>query len=111
MKGELSMKPTIYQCAEPKAVGTPPVLKQELSRADHHDFNIVQVEPGAGKSPHPYSAGGSFMLVISGELLLEVDGEKYTLNPSDVAFIPKGAARGFVAGTTGATFFAAHLRD
>lgn len=105
------MQPTIYRCAEPKRDGTPPVLKQELYRADHHDFNLVQVEPGMGKSPHPYSAGGSFMLVLSGELLLDVDGEQYSLKPSDVAFIPKGAVRGFTAGTAGATFFAAHLRD
>lgn len=105
------MQPTIHRCAEPKPAGSPPVLKQELYRRDPHDFNLVRVEPGTGKPPHPYGAGDSFMLVLAGELLLHVDGEIYTLAPGDVAFIPRGAVRGFTAGAAGASFFAAHLRE
>lgn len=104
------MELKIYRCGESKPAGTGPVLKEELYRAESHDFNLVRVEAGAGKPPHPYAAGDSFMLVVGGALHLLVDGETHTLSPGDVAFIPKGAARGFTAGAAGASFFAAHLR-
>lgn len=105
------MKPMIHRCREPKPAGSPPVFKQELYGRDHHDFNLVRVEPGMGRAPHPYHEGDSFMLLLFGDLLLHVDGELYTLAPGDVAFIPKGAVRGFTAGGDGASFFAAHLRE
>lgn len=105
------MQPTIYRCSEPKPTGSPPVLKQELYRTSHHDFNLVWVEPGTGKPPHPHHAGDSLMLVVFGELVLNVDGALYSLKPGDLAFIPKGAVRGFVAGEPGATFFASHLQE
>ncbi len=104
------MEPIITKCLEPKSAGSMPVRKEELYRADAHDFNLVQVEAGAGKPPHPYTAGDSFMLVLSGLLNLVVDGNTYPLEPGTLAVIPKGAVRGFTAGPEGATFFAAHLR-
>lgn len=104
------MEPTITRCLETKPAGTPPVLKEELYRADAHDFNLVRVDAGVGKPPHPYNAGDSFMLVMSGLLNLNVDGQTYALNAGDLAMIPKGATRGFTAGPEGCTFFAAHLR-
>ncbi len=105
------MEPTIHRLTEAKPTGSPPVLKEELYRAGHHDFNVVRVEPGVGKPPHPHDAGDSFMLVLSGLLNLQVDGKMYPLNPGELAVIPKGAVRGFNAGPDGATFFAAHLKD
>lgn len=103
------MQPSIYQCVGSKPEGSPPVWKEELYRAGQNDFNLVQVEPGAGKPPHPYAAGDSFMLVLAGKLDLQVDGQVYSLDPGQLAVIPKGAVRGFTAGAAGATFFAAHL--
>lgn len=100
----------VYTLTEAKPGGTPPVLKEELYRQAAHDFNLVRVEAGAGKPPHPYADGDSFMLVLSGQLELQVDGQSQTLNPGQLAFIPKGAVRGFTAGPAGAAFFAAHLR-
>lgn len=47
------MRPTIYQCGEAKPAGSPAVLRQELYRADHHDFNLVHVDPNRGKPPPP----------------------------------------------------------
>ncbi|BDG60073.1 cupin domain-containing protein [Caldinitratiruptor microaerophilus] len=104
------MEPTIYTCTERKPPGTPPVLKEELYRADAHDFNLVRADPGADRPPHPHDAGDSFMLVLEGELHLHVDGRVYPLMPGQLAVIPRGAVRGFTAGPQGATFFAAHLR-
>lgn len=101
---------TIFQVNEPAPTGSGPVRKEELYRADRHDFNLVQVQPGMGKPLHPHHAGDSFMLVTVGLLNLTVDGETFPLGPGQVAFIPQGAVRGFTAGPEGATFFAAHLR-
>lgn len=104
------MEPIITKCLEAKPVGSLPVLKDELYRADAHDFNLVRVDAGIGKPPHPYNAGDSFMLVLSGLLNLVVDGQTYPLEAGALAVIPKGATRGFTAGPDGATFFATHLR-
>ncbi len=49
------------------------------------------------------------MLILSGELKLQVDGEEYVLRPVRLAVIPRGAARGFEAGPQGAMFAASHL--
>lgn len=104
------MEPMITKCLESKPAGLMPVLKEELYRADAHDFNLVRVDAGVGKPPHPYNAGDSFMLVLSGLLNLVVDEKSYALEAGTLAIIPKGATRGFTAGSEGATFFAAHLR-
>lgn len=104
-------KTTIIQVNEPASQGNGPVRKEELYRADAHDFNVVQVQPGMGKPPHPYDAGDSFMLITAGLLNLVVDGETLPLGPGQLALIPQGVVRGFTAGPEGATFFAAHLRS
>lgn len=104
------MKPTIHQVNEPASAAGGPVRKEEIYRADSHDFNLVQVQPGMGKPPHPYHGGDSFMLITAGLLHLTVDDAIFPLTPGQLVLIPKGAVRGFTGGPEGATFFAAHLR-
>lgn len=104
------MEPRILRCLDPKPADSLPILREELYRAEAHDFNLIRVDPEVEKPPHPYTAGDSFMLVLAGRLQLMVDGQSYDLRPGDLAFIPKGAVRGFRTGPEGATFFAGHLR-
>lgn len=102
--------PRIIDCGEAKPAGAPAIFREELYRADAHDFNLVRIDPLMGPPPHPYPAGDSFMFVVSGYINLEVEGQPYELKAGQLAIIPKGAARGFKAGPEGATLFAAHLR-
>lgn len=103
------MEPLIYRLDDPKPAGTPPVLQEELFDSGPNDVNLVRVDPGTFTPPHAYTAGDAFMLVLSGELCLHVDGHIYCLTGSHIAFIPRGARRGFTAGPEGCTFVAAHL--
>ena len=105
------MEPKIFTLNQPKAEGSAPLFREQLYTAPAHDFNFVQAEPGLFKEPHPYGAGDTFMLVLKGSMELLVDGSAYRLSEGQVAFIPKGAVRGFTAGPEGFTMFAAHLRD
>lgn len=104
------MEPKILRLTEPKGAGAPPLLRNELYRADAHDFNLIQVDANVTKDPHPYDHGDSFMIIVAGSMKLQVDGTFYPLSAGQMAIIPKGAMRGFVAGPEGLTFFAAHLR-
>lgn len=104
------MEPTLYRVDEPRAADALPFDKKTVYFADQHDFNVVQLGPGFYKDPHPYNAGDSFMLILSGQMDLIVDGKTYPLTAGSLAFIPKGAVRGFTAGPEGFTMFAGHLR-
>lgn len=104
------MIPRMIDFTEAKPAGAPAILREELYRADTHDFNLVRIDPLMGPPPHPYPAGDSFMFVVTGLINLEVDGAQYELKTGQMAIIPKGAARGFKAGPEGAVLFAAHLR-
>ncbi|MFO7273746.1 MAG: cupin domain-containing protein [Bacillota bacterium] len=105
------MEPKIFRCTDPKPAGSPALLREELCRDASYDINLVRVDAGVEKPEHPFDAGDSFMLVLSGELRLVVDGQAYDLHPGDLAWIPKGAARGFTAGPGGMTMVAVHLRE
>lgn len=105
------MEPKIHTLSQTKAAGTPPLSVECIYAKIPHDFNFIQADPGEYKAPHPYGAGDSFMLVLSGSMDLNVDGETYPLKAGQLALIPKGAHRGFTAGPAGMTMFAAHLRD
>jgi quercetin dioxygenase-like cupin family protein len=90
--------------------GAIPLNRETLYQGDSHDFNCVQAKPGFRMEPHPYTAGDAFMLVLAGAMDLIVDGQTFTLQPGQLAVIPKGATRGFTAGPEGFTMLAAHLR-
>jgi mannose-6-phosphate isomerase-like protein (cupin superfamily) len=105
------MEPKIHTLGGPAAAGSQPLSVECLYARIPHDFNYIQAEPGHYKAPHPYGAGDSFMLVLSGAMDLIVDGETFPLMAGQLAVIPKGAHRGFTAGPEGMTMFAAHLRD
>lgn len=105
------MEPRIFRCTDPKPAGAPPLLRDELCRGASYDVNLVRIDANLEKPAHPFEAGDSFMLVLAGLLHLVVDGQVYDLNAGDLAWIPKGAVRGFTAGPEGATMVAAHLRD
>jgi mannose-6-phosphate isomerase-like protein (cupin superfamily) len=88
-----------------------PFDREMLYQGNHHDFNLIKAHAGFHKMPHPFHAGDSFMLVLKGSMELIVDDATYTLSEGQVAFIPKGASRGFTAGPDGFTMFAAHLKE
>jgi quercetin dioxygenase-like cupin family protein len=104
-------EPNIVTLIQPPVEGALPFSKDVLYGNDNHDFNLVKVAPGFFIDPHPYTAGGAFMLVLEGGMELKVDGQSYNLSAGQMAIIPKGAARGFKAGPAGMTMLAAHLRD
>ena len=105
------MKPTIHTLSMTKAPGTQPLSVECLYGRIPHDFNYIQADPGLVKTPHPYGAGDSFMLILAGSMELNVDGEIYPLKAGQMAILPKGSMRGFTAGPEGLTMLAAHLRD
>ncbi|HYF75791.1 MAG TPA: cupin domain-containing protein [Symbiobacteriaceae bacterium] len=105
------MEPTIHTLSTTKAAGAGPLSVECLYARIPHDFNYIQADPGHHKSPHPYGAGDSFMLILTGSMELMVDGETFPLKAGQMAVIPKGAHRGFTAGPEGMTMLAAHLRD
>lgn len=102
------MEPKIVALALNSAL---PFDRELLYQGGHHDFNLIEAKPGFHKMPHPFEAGDSFMLVLKGSMDLIVDDKTYPLAAGQVAFIPKGATRGFTAGPEGFTMFAAHLKD
>lgn len=103
------MRPTIITW-DPAAVGAEaPIQRTEMYRNQVLDLNLVRVDPGFRKPAHPFAEGDSLMLILAGELKLQVDGEEYVLRPMQLAVIPRGAARGFEAGAEGAMFAASHL--
>lgn len=104
------MQPVIYNCLAPAPAGAPPLYKEIIYNAEAHDVNLIRVAPGTVKPPHAYTAGDAFMLVLSGRLDLQVEGQTYPLTPGTLALVPRGAARGFTAGPEGAVFLAVHLR-
>lgn len=104
------MEPVIRTCSGPKPAGAPPLLIEELHRAEYHDLTLVRIDAGQSRPPHPYVAGDSFMLVLEGELDLLVDGRVFPLQSGQLALVPRGATRGFTSGSAGATFLAGHLR-
>jgi glyoxylate utilization-related uncharacterized protein len=103
------MVPKITHCKEAKPAGTMPVHREILFQADAHDFNWIRVDANVAKPPHPYDSGDSFMMIVAGNIDLNVDGQTYPMQAGDVAHIPQGAVRGFTTGPEGATIFAAHL--
>lgn len=103
------MEPKIYSAFE-MMDGPLPFDRELIYQGDSHDFNLIRANAGFHKMPHPYAAGDSFMLVLKGSMELIVEEKTYTLSAGQVAFIPKGASRGFTAGPEGFTMFAAHLK-
>lgn len=109
LQGGITVHPTIITW-DPGASNTgDPVQRTEMYRNQVLDLNLVRVNPGFRKPAHPFTEGDSLMLILSGELKLQVDGEEYVLRPMQLAVIPRGAARGFEAGPQGAMFAASHL--
>lgn len=105
------MEPRIIRCLDPKPAGSPALLREEIYRAAAHDFNLVRLDANLEKPAHPYEASDSFMMVLQGLLHLVVDGQSYDLRAGELAWIPRGAVRGFTTGPDGAVMLAAHLRD
>jgi quercetin dioxygenase-like cupin family protein len=64
-------------------------------------LNLVELEPGAivPRHSHPHEQMG---IVLSGEIVMEFDGEERACHAMDAMHIPSGVAHGAHAGPEGA---------
>lgn len=58
---------------------------------------LSEIEPGGGSGDEPYAlpADVEFVLVLAGELLIDVTGERFTLNAGDAFTFPPTATHAF----------------
>lgn len=72
--------------------------------------NVVRLAPGQRVEPHVNADVDVLVTVLSGSGALDVDGETAPLSAGVVAWIPKGARRGWAAGDGGMLVLTAHRR-
>jgi quercetin dioxygenase-like cupin family protein len=76
------------------------------------DLNATIVEwPGGGGPPEHVNAERDIVLVVvSGSVVLELDGERSAVAAGEIAVIPKGSLRRIVAGPEGVRYVTVHRR-
>lgn len=59
--------------------------------ADHVDLHINRIRAGSAPGPyHLHTTSENVYLVVSGDVIVRIDGEDHRLAPGDAAFIPPG---------------------
>lgn len=58
------------------------------------DLSVIEerVPPGAGEARHRHRRARQFFYVLSGEVVLEMEGESHRLGPGQGLHVPPGAA-------------------
>ncbi len=66
---------------------------------------LSEIEPGGGSGEEPYSlpADVEFVLILAGELVIEVTGEQFRLGAGDAFTFPPSSAHSFWAGESSGT--------
>lgn len=94
------MKPihTEYKQAEefvfPEAITLKILLSGTQTDGNTAIFEDI-VEPGVGPGRHIHHHQDETFLFLEGEFIAEVDGQQYSFEPGDVAFVPKGTVHAF----------------
>ena len=68
-----------------------------LQTTDLNQTAVMILKPGqaTGKKPETHEKGQQVLLLVSGELVAEVDGELQSLDPGDVVVIPPNVRHKF----------------
>lgn len=94
------MKPihTEYAKAEelvfPEAITLKVLLSGSQTGGNTAIFEDI-VAPGVGPGLHIHHHQDEVFLFLEGDFIAEVDGQRYSFQPGDVAFIPKGTVHAF----------------
>ena len=89
---------TEYKTVETLVFPNAITLKVLLSGKDTNGNQAVfedLVEPGVGPGRHIHHNQDEIFFFLEGEFIAEIAGQKYTMSPGDVAFIPRGTIHAF----------------
>ncbi len=74
------------------------------------NVNLLAWPAGDGVGSHTNAEGDVLIVVVDGELSVNIDGDVQAMGDGQAIVIPRGATRSLTAGVGGARYLSAHRR-